>query len=337
MPLPLIPVVIALATAGTGGVAAGADGVRRMSKAHSKQARAGHQRQVAIADLQAAWGRADVRAGSYGQFQLHIERDTIGDWARWLAENDRKVRCLEGAFVEGVHAEPIDLPALQAQAFEAEQLLGGGLGAALTGFAARQAALTGVRALATASTGTAVSGLSGAAANSATLAWLGGGTLATGGGGMAAGATVLAAVGIVPALLIGGLTLSAQGHRALTRARSVEASAAIDIAQLETKTATLGRIERRIDELHNVMQALDGRTQQRLTELRAVDFDPGQHVELFMQTAQLIQALREVLSTPVVTANGEVTVESELIVIKYKPSDQSLHTSPANCTSRSPS
>ena len=45
-----------------------------------------------------------------------------------------------------------------------------------------------------ASTGTAISGLSGAAATNAALAWLGGGTIATGGGGVAAGSAILAAV-----------------------------------------------------------------------------------------------------------------------------------------------
>lgn len=42
-----------------------------------------------------------------------------------------------------------------------------------------------------ASTGTAIASLSGAAATNATLAWIGGGTLAAGGGGVAAGATIL--------------------------------------------------------------------------------------------------------------------------------------------------
>jgi len=45
-----------------------------------------------------------------------------------------------------------------------------------------------------ASTGTAISSLSGAAATNAALAWLGGGTLAAGGGGVAAGTTIVAAV-----------------------------------------------------------------------------------------------------------------------------------------------
>lgn len=45
-----------------------------------------------------------------------------------------------------------------------------------------------------ASTGTAISGLSGAAATNAALAWLGGGTIAAGGGGVAAGSAIVAAV-----------------------------------------------------------------------------------------------------------------------------------------------
>lgn len=47
----------------------------------------------------------------------------------------------------------------------------------------------------TASTGTAISALSGAAATNAALAWLGGGALAAGGGGMAAGQALLALAG----------------------------------------------------------------------------------------------------------------------------------------------
>jgi len=47
---------------------------------------------------------------------------------------------------------------------------------------------------AAASTGTAIGSLSGAAATNASLAWLGGGTIASGGGGMAAGTTIISAV-----------------------------------------------------------------------------------------------------------------------------------------------
>ena len=61
-----------------------------------------------------------------------------------------------------------------------------------------------------ASTGTAISALSGAAATNAALAWLGGGALAVGGGGMAAGNAFLALAG--PAgWTIAGLSIAASG------------------------------------------------------------------------------------------------------------------------------
>ena len=58
----------------------------------------------------------------------------------------------------------------------------------------------------TASTGTAISALSGAAAHSAALAWLGGGALTAGGGGMAAGNALLAMAGPI-GWSIAGVTL----------------------------------------------------------------------------------------------------------------------------------
>lgn len=61
-----------------------------------------------------------------------------------------------------------------------------------------------------ASTGTAISALSGAAATNAALAWLGGGALAVGGGGMAAGNAFLALAGPV-GWTIAGVSIVASG------------------------------------------------------------------------------------------------------------------------------
>jgi len=90
----------------------------------------------------------------------------------------------------------------------------GGLG---TGVAVAALGPTAAMGIATtfgvASTGTAISALSGAAATNAALAWLGGGALAAGGGGMAAGNAFLALAGPVGwaiagvSLVISGLLL----------------------------------------------------------------------------------------------------------------------------------
>ncbi|CAG0924267.1 unnamed protein product, partial [Notodromas monacha] len=79
-------------------------------------------------------------------------------------------------------------------------LLAGTTGGALAGFGAYSS----VGLLASASTGTAISGLSGVAATNATLAWLGGGSLASGGFGMAGGMIALGGIVAGPALAIGG-------------------------------------------------------------------------------------------------------------------------------------
>lgn len=60
----------------------------------------------------------------------------------------------------------------------------------------------------TASTGTAISTLSGAAATNATLAWLGGGALAVGGGGAAAGSALLALAGPIGWTIAGATLLT---------------------------------------------------------------------------------------------------------------------------------
>lgn len=89
---------------------------------------------------------------------------------------------------------------------------GAGLGAA-GGFAAAGATTAAVMALGTASTGTAIASLSGVAATNATLALLGGGTLAMGGGGMAAGTAVLGAATLGVGLLVGGILFNFTGEK----------------------------------------------------------------------------------------------------------------------------
>ena len=82
-------------------------------------------------------------------------------------------------------------------------------GGSLAAFGAYSAATT----FATASTGTAIASLSGAAASNATLAFFGGGSLAAGGLGMAGGAAVLGGLVAGPALLVMGIIIGALGPK----------------------------------------------------------------------------------------------------------------------------
>ena len=73
-----------------------------------------------------------------------------------------------------------------------------------------------------ASTGTAISSLSGAAANSAALAWLGGGSVAAGGGGVAAGNAFLALAGPVGWGIAGAMLTASIGAGVVANRKNEE-------------------------------------------------------------------------------------------------------------------
>jgi hypothetical protein len=84
----------------------------------------------------------------------------------------------------------------------------------------------------TASTGTAIASLSGAAAENAILAWFGGGSIAAGGGGAALGSAVLSGIVAGPAVFFAGITLSEAGEKALTQAKEFESKVKEEIGKM---------------------------------------------------------------------------------------------------------
>lgn len=133
---------------------------------------------------------------------------------------------------------------------------GAAMGAAL-GTAASYGAFTTAAMLGTASTGAAISSLSGVAATNATLAVLGGGTLAAGGAGIAGGTALLAGVVAAPAgvLALGGAYLL---HRRASAKRDeqirqqlAEIEPSLD-AGAEAFEATLRHLDRAERLLHDI-------------------------------------------------------------------------------------
>jgi hypothetical protein len=103
--------------------------------------------------------------------------------------------------------------------------------------------------LATASTGTAIGGLSGVAATNATLAWLGGGSLAAGGGGMALGTAVLGGMVAGPLIAITGFVMDSKAEQNLTEAYEYESEIDIGIEKIDYSIEEYNSIYKYIDEL----------------------------------------------------------------------------------------
>ncbi|GEM31900.1 hypothetical protein NN3_29070 [Nocardia neocaledoniensis NBRC 108232] len=100
----------------------------------------------------------------------------------------------------------------------------------------------------TASTGTAISTLSGAAASQAALAWLGGGALAAGGGGTAAGSTLLALAGPIGWTIAGATLLASIALFAKKKFENREAKNAA-LTAIKRNTALVKGMDAQIEDL----------------------------------------------------------------------------------------
>lgn len=190
-----------------------------------------------------------------------------------------------------------------------------------------------VSALATASTGTAISSLSGIAATNATMAWLGGGSLAMGGGGMAAGATALATItagataGV--GLIAAGLIASTYYSKKLTESKEFQKEVEINVENMEKLWGLLDGINKRTVELRYVTDQLTERIvdQLQLLEPLVVDYDASNlyYNSVFQKAGLLAKSMSELGQTPLLDEDGSTSNQSASIIQKtYKVLNEKL-------------
>lgn len=212
MPIPLIPIIAAVVLGG-GGLALGANGVKKSIKAN-KKAKEAQSRDAANQErLENKNFQCCRTMDSLGKTEMEILHKflTFSD----LMEHIQNKPKFEELVLDDVKIPKFTMEEIQKTAKGAELILGAAGGAAvgtLGGFAASGATTAAVMTFGTASTGTAISSLSGAAATNATLAALGGGPLAAGGGGVLGGTIVLGAVAAGVGILIGGVIFKVAGE-----------------------------------------------------------------------------------------------------------------------------
>lgn len=177
--------------------------------------------------------------------------------------------------IEKIHNRPefkdkrytdLDIPSYQPDKMREVSVGAGmllsGLGATALGtaggFAASGATTAAVMAFGTASTGTAISTLSGAALTNATLAALGGGAVAAGGGGMAVGAVVLKAAALGAGLLAGGVVIGLAGFKFSEKSDEAKDQMLIAEAHIEKVCAHLKELSHCAVEYTNLLKKTKG-------------------------------------------------------------------------------
>ncbi len=211
MPLPFIIGAIAIA-AGTAGVGAGVHGAVKMKKASDIAKEAQRQNEENVARLEENNKKTMKQMDILGKHEMKILA-SFNDFSDLFEKIKNKPQFKE-IKKDNIVLSIFTPKEVKDAAVGASVLLGGLGGAALGtagGFAAAGGTTAAVMALGTASTGTAIASLSGVAATNATLAALGGGSIAAGGGGMALGTAVLGGATLGVGLLIGGIIFSVAG------------------------------------------------------------------------------------------------------------------------------
>ena len=191
----------------------------------------------------------------------------------------------------------------------------GTAGGALAAFGAYSVATT----FATASTGTAISTLSGAAATNATLAFFGGGSLASGGLGIAGGSAVLGGLVAGPALLVMGIIIGAKSGKNLENAKANAARANEICEQLENGSLQCIAIRRRTYMFYNLLARLDAYLLPLVHALECIIKDEGIDYSIYSEeskktiacAASAAVTVKAILDTPILTDDGSLTDSSK--------------------------
>lgn len=302
MPIPLIIGAGALAASGFG-ITKGAKGVSKLSDASAIVERSQRELEDKRRELSNLRIDANDELRNLGQLKVDIFNNQI----KHVIDTIKKVKDagskLENFSQTITEQDYIDIQQKVTASLELESgLLTGAAAGVLTGIGAYGS----VGLLASASTGTAISALSGAAAKSATLAWLGGGSLAAGGFGMAGGTLVLGGIIAAPALAITGLHLAGKGEKALTQARDAQFRSSCNIAAIELTKVGVKSVMTNALEVQMVLLE----TVKRFNKIKVHDnLDPV----AFQTMLALGKSLKNILDQPILNDEGEAVQD-----IRYK-------------------
>lgn len=319
MPLPLV-VPILIGAAGLFGVGKGVKAMVDNSEADDLNARARNEIDQWNAQLDHSRATTNGMLEQVGREKARALLETLPAFLDAFGQL-RNVEQVEGT-IDGLTLGSFDQAQLadmrhSCSLLEASAI---GLGTGATGGAlAAFGAYGGTMMLASAGTGTAISALGGAAATNATLAWLGGGTLASGGLGMAGGTMVLGVLAAGPALLVLGTFLGMKASANLANARSNLEIAQTHVEQIrgilvrlegvyDLSTIARDTLRASIDQCHTLTQQVQHLIAYDGTDYGSFSRSAQATVLKAVKSAQLLKLL---VDAAILDEGGAITAEGD--------------------------
>lgn len=320
MPLPLLFIGIAAVT--------GVSGVSKTIGAAMDQSNAKKLNQNSDERIENAALRLEELRRQCGEALDNLGKEKIfvldNNVKRFL-DTFKKIKNVDFQNSEGLeelskfHVDSTDFEELEEISSFASSMAKGSLmgigGGALSAFGAYSAAGT----LAYASTGAAISTLSGAAASNATLAFFGGGSIASGGLGVAGGTAILGGLVAGPALLIMGTIVGAKAGKNLEDAQANAAMATEYCEELENGAFQCIAIRRRTNMFYTALANTDAHFLPLICDMETVFNNEGDDYSLYCaeskkkiaMAASMAVTVKSILDTPILTADGSLTAESD--------------------------
>jgi hypothetical protein len=200
----------------------------------------------------------------------------------------------------------------------AASIAGGVASGAALGAITAFGAYGGAMAFGAASTGTAIASLSGIAATNATLAFLGGGSLAAGGLGIAGGTAVLGGLVAGPALAVMGFIVGAKASANKEKAYSNLEQAKEFREEMKTVKSVCKGIRMRANMFERLLLKLNALFMPLTYSLDQIIIKSGTDYSMFTPEEKstvaacfsLAGVIKAVLDTPILSEDGSLTPES---------------------------
>ena len=323
MPLPLIPVAIAMGASALFGAGKTAKAVINSKEADKLNDAASYILNNSKESLELAKKQCSNALEYLGYKKLYILNDSVSKFIASF-EKLKNVNFQSSVGMDELNkfiTDEAKFKEIKEVSILASSIIQGVGGGAVAGAAIAFGAYGAVGAFGAASTGAAIATLNGAVATNATLAFLGGGTIAAGGLGVAGGMAVLGGMVAAPALLVIGLISDSKASAKLDAAKANLAEAQTIAEGLKNMEIMAYAISRRAQMFNRLLIKLDSYLTPLVYEMENIiasksedfsKFDENEQ-EAIAKAVSLVKSIKTILDTPIIDDNGGVTEQSLLV------------------------